>query len=173
VTVPDGLIACLFRPVNGNCHKAFMLCMSQLQIQLQELMPLDNGIMYATYGDPVYPSNPYIWAGHHNAAPRSVKAFENTVMSASQICVEWSFRDITLHFKWLNFDQSLCILQFLIGQYYTITAFLVNLCSILYGNQTSLYFGAEYYWWIFGTGWWLVSMYKIRNNFSSEVTWYI
>jgi len=64
-------MACLLGPVNGNQHDALMLCMSGLQEQLQELMPLDGGITYAAYSDPAYLRSDYICCGHHNAVPGS------------------------------------------------------------------------------------------------------
>jgi len=130
LTTLDGIIACLFGPINGNRHDSFMLCMSGLLAQLQEIMPLEDGIVYAVYGDPAYPRSDYIKSGYRNPVPGYTEAQYNTIMSASQICAEWSYRDITQNFKWLSFENSLHILQCPVVQYYTIAAFLTKLCSI-------------------------------------------
>jgi len=83
--VPDGLIACLFGPMNGNQHDSFMLCISGILEQLQELMPLEDSITYKIYGDPAYPKNNFFDSGYCNAAPGSAEAQYNAIMSASHI----------------------------------------------------------------------------------------
>jgi len=122
-----------------------MLRLSGILDQLEQLMPLEDGIIYAAYGDPAYPHSDYIQSGHRNPVPGSDDAKYNTIMSGCRICAEWSFKDVTQQFTWLDFSQSLRILMFPVRQYYTIAAFLTNLRSILYGNQTSLHFNAELY----------------------------
>jgi len=123
----------------------FMLHLCGFLDQLEQLMPLEDGIIYTAYGDPVYPHSDYIHSRHCNPVPGSDDAKYNTIMSGCGICAEWSFKEVTQQFKWLDFSWSLCIWMFPVGQYYTFAAFLTNLHSILYGNQMSLHFNADLY----------------------------
>ena len=56
VTVPDGLMACLYGPINGNRHDSYMLAQSQLLLKLRLMMPpLPGARIYSLYGDPLIP----------------------------------------------------------------------------------------------------------------------
>jgi DDE superfamily endonuclease len=56
VTTPDGLIALLYGPVNGNRHDSFMLQESALIPQLRALFPV-GAKQFSLYGDPAYPQS--------------------------------------------------------------------------------------------------------------------
>ena len=92
VITPDGLIACLWRPMNGNRHDSHILRESQLLDQLHELML--RGLIYAMYGDPAYPQSRHIFDGFANAIPGSDESLWNTQMSRVRECVEWGFKEI-------------------------------------------------------------------------------
>ena len=59
---PDGLIACLWGPINGNRHDSHMLSESNLLTKLTDMMPVD-GVTCALYGGPVYPQSQYLFGG--------------------------------------------------------------------------------------------------------------
>ena len=61
VVTPDGLIVCLWEPMNGNRHGSHMLRESHLLQQLDEMM-LVNRVIYALYGDPAYLQSLYVCA---------------------------------------------------------------------------------------------------------------
>ena len=145
VVTPDGLIALLFGPINGNRHDSFMLSKSQLIQKLRELMPEDgsNGIVWALYGDPAYPQSIYLFGGFRNPADDSPEAAWNTAMSKVREPVEWNFKEITCQFSYLNYKRDMKIFQSPITKYYVIGAFLTNIRSLFYGNQTAHYFGAR------------------------------
>ena len=46
-------------------------------------------------------------------------------------------------FFFLDFRQSMMIFKIPVARYYIIAAFLTNVNSLYYGNQTAKYFGAE------------------------------
>jgi len=49
ITMPDGLIANLYGPMNGNCHDSFMYGQSGILAQLNHWMPCDNGTIIYSY----------------------------------------------------------------------------------------------------------------------------
>ena len=144
VVTPDGLIALLFGPINGNRHDSYMLRESGLLPQLHQLMPL-NGVFYSLYGDPAYPQSAYLFGGYRNAGNGTPQAAFNTAMSAIREPVEWSFKEIIAQFSFLDFKTSLRIFKFPVAKYYVIAAFLTNIRSFYYGNQTATYFNAQTY----------------------------
>jgi hypothetical protein len=135
------LIACFFGPIPGARHDSYMLAKSQLLPQSEDIMPREPGVeVFASYGDPAYPQSRYIVGGYRNADPNSVEARWNTAMSKVQICVEWGFKEITQQWTFLDFKQKMKIFKFPVAKYYTVGAFLSNLCNCFYDNQTALYF---------------------------------
>ena len=87
VVTPDGLIALLWGPMNGNRHDSHMLRQSKLLQQLQNMMPV-NGITYALYGDPAYPQSQYLFGGFWDPRPGSIEALWNRLMSKVREVVE-------------------------------------------------------------------------------------
>jgi nuclease HARBI1 len=53
VVTPDGLIACLFGPVAGNWHDAFVIGVSGKLVQLAKLMPVGHPV-FTLYGNTAY-----------------------------------------------------------------------------------------------------------------------
>jgi hypothetical protein len=144
VVVPDGLFAHLFGPINGNRHDSFMLQKSQLLQQLTQLMPEGEAmIIYSLYADPAYPQSLYLFGGFRNPAPGSREAAWNTEMSRVHVPVEWNFKDILTFWRWLDFRTSMKIFKCPVSKYFVVAAFLCNLRSMFYQNETCMYFGAE------------------------------
>jgi hypothetical protein len=144
VTVPDGLMACLFGPINGNRHDYYMLAQSQLFLKLRLMMPrLPGSRIYSLYGDPAHPQTLYIFGGFRNPAPGSVHARWNTEMSRVREPVEWGYKNIINLCAFINFQVSMQIFKFPVANYFICAAFLTNLRTCFYGNQISLYFDCE------------------------------
>ena len=131
--------------MNGNRHDSHMLRESQLIIQLQELMPQDDGVIYSLYGDPAYPQSIYLFGGYDFAVPGTPQAFWNTNMSKVREVVEWGFKKIRTEWSFLDFRASMKIFKVPVGSYYTVGAFLCNLRSLFYDNQTAKYFEMDTY----------------------------
>jgi hypothetical protein len=141
VTTPDGLMALLHGPVAGSRHDSFMLYDSNLLNQLRELMPEGTDV-YAIYGDPAYPQSGYIFGGFRNPADGSIEAEFNTTMSSVRESVEWGFKDVISQFRFLDFKIAQKVFLIPTAQYYMVGAFLHNLRSCFYGNETACYFDA-------------------------------
>jgi hypothetical protein len=140
VIAPDGLIVTLFGPIVGSRHDSYMLAESNLLPQLRTMMP-NADLAYVLYGDPAYPQSAYLIGGFNNPAAQSPQAHWNTQMSKVRESVEWGFKEIVTHWRYLDFKASMKIFEAPIAQYYIIGAFLTNSRNCLYSNQTQQYFG--------------------------------
>jgi len=143
ITTPDGLIANLYGPMNGNRHDSFMLGQSAVLDQLKNLMPrhadgTDN--IYALYGDPAYPRSIYLFGGFRNPPPGSAEARWNARMSSVRVSVEWGFAQILKRYPFLDYTRMMKIFEIPVARYYFIATFLTNIRSCFYGNPTSLFF---------------------------------
>jgi hypothetical protein len=144
VYCPDGIMALLFGPINGNRHDSFMLAKSGLLDQLEDLMP-ENGAdpIYCLYGDPAYPQSRHLFGGFRNPPAGSAQAQWNTMMSKVRECVEWGFGDIVRYWSFLDFKASIKVFQSPVAKYYVIAAFLNNIRASYHGNETCAYFDCE------------------------------
>jgi nuclease HARBI1 len=156
VVTPDGLFALMFGPIMGNRHDSYMLAKSELIPKLTEFMPQENDpvplhenappppLVFSLYGDPAYPQSGYIFGGYRNPrAGSSPEAQWNTEMSKVREVVEWGFANIIANWAFLNFKPAMMIFKSPIAKYYIVGAFLANLRTCFYGNQTMAYFGAD------------------------------
>ena len=143
VLLPDGLVGCLWGPMNGRRHDSYMLRESNLLQQLSEFMPPNLEIVYYLYGDPAYPQSRYLIGGYRYPVPGTPQAAFNTTMSRVRESVEWGFKEISKQWSFLDFKDSMKKFKMPIGQYYQIGAFLSNLRSLFYDNQTSTYFDMD------------------------------
>ena len=154
VVLPDGLFACMFGPITGNRHDSYMLAKSQLIPKLRQFMPEGdvqqgwnaNGEandVFSLYGDAAYPQSTYLFGGYRNPQPGSPEARWNTEMSKVREVVEWGFCSIASTWAFLDFRPSMRIFKSPIAKFYIIGAFLVNLRTCFYGNQTMEYFDSD------------------------------
>ena len=139
VTTPDGLIALLFGPVNGNRHDSFMLRDSRLLQMLRDLFP-EGEKRYSLYGDPAYPQSELLFGGFRRPAAGSEEAIWNTQMSKVRETVEWLFKEIITKWSFLDFRASMKVFQFPVAKYFAVGAFLTNLHCCIYGSETAAYF---------------------------------
>ena len=63
----------------------------------------------------------------------------------SKVCevVEWGFANILSQWSFLDFRAGMKIFQSPVAKIYIVGAFLVNLQTCFYGNQTMAYFDSE------------------------------
>jgi DDE superfamily endonuclease len=139
VTTPDGLIALLFGPINGNRHDSYMLAESGLLPKLRALFP-PGSVRYSLYGDPAYPQSELLFGGFRGAQPGSDEAEWNTRMSSVREAVEWLFKEIITKWSFLDFRASMKIFQFPVAKYFLVATFLTNLHSCCHGSETAAYF---------------------------------
>lgn len=142
VVTPDGLIACLWGPMNGNRHDSHMLRESCLLQQLQDCMPI-NGQTYSLYGDPAYPQSIFIFGGFWHPFPGSMEAIWNRLMSKVREVVEWGYNQIIMNWKYLDFKQSMKIFEVPVSKYFIVGAFLTNIRTTFYNNQINEYFDCK------------------------------
>ena len=63
-------------------------------------------------------------------------------MSSVRESVEWGFKDVISQFCFLDFKIAQKVFLIPTAQYYMVGAFLHNLRSCFYGNETACYFDA-------------------------------
>jgi hypothetical protein len=141
VHAPDGLIVNLYGPIAGSRHDSFMLGKSQLLPKLRTLMPIEAQA-FSLYGDPAYPQSAYLFGGFRNPNANSPESHWNTTMSRVREAVEWCFKDIIKQWSFLDYKQSMQIFKFPVGEYFVVAAFLTNIRTCIYGNETMHYFKA-------------------------------
>ena len=139
IVTPYGIIDCMWGPMNGNIHDSHMLRESELLKYLRNMIPL-NGHAFTIYRSPVYPQWKHVFGGFHNPAAGSPEAEWNTRMSRIREVVKWGCKEIVNQWRYLDFRASMKVFEVLVGEYLTIAAFLCNLRSLFYDNQTSSYF---------------------------------
>ncbi|KAK3747025.1 hypothetical protein QZH41_010330 [Actinostola sp. cb2023] len=143
VTLPNGMIAQLYGPVEGKMHDAGMLMNSGLLNQLQQNAVSPAGHPLCLYGDPAYPLRVHLQAPFRNAILTPQMQQFNASMSAVRTSVEWLFGDIISYFKFLDYKKNLKIGLSSIGEMYVVCAILRNAMTCLYNNQTSDFFNIE------------------------------
>ncbi|XP_074634541.1 uncharacterized protein LOC141893070 [Acropora palmata] len=143
VTLPNGLIAHLFGPVEGRMHDARMLAVSQLYDDLEVFAFNPAGREMCLYGDPAYPLRVHLQAPFRfGILTRDMEIF-NESMSAVRSSVEWLFADVINYFKFLDFKKNLKIGLSQVGKMYLVCAILRNALTCLYSNTTAGYFGVD------------------------------
>ena len=104
---------------------------------------LPGTVVFSLYGDPAYLQSIYIFGGYKNPLNGSAHALWNTTMSKVCEVVEWGFANILSQWSFLDFRAGMKIFQSPVAKYYIVGAFLVNLQTCFYGNQTMAYFDCE------------------------------
>ena len=139
VFTPDGLFVCMYGPITGNRHNLFLMSKSQLLNKLQAFTP-NGAVIYSLYGDPAYPQSAYVYGGYRNPPPGSAQAAWNTQMLKVREVVEWGFANIVSNWSFLDFRAAMIIFKSPVAKFFIVVAFLVNMRTCFYGNQTMKYF---------------------------------
>jgi hypothetical protein len=146
VVTPDGLIACLYGPLEGSGHDAQMLVESNILVQkLRNLMPVPEDDPEAVpefqlYGDPAYSESRYLIKRFLNAHRGSSEARLNKKMSKVRECVKWSIRNVITYWSYLDYRRAMQLYKIPVAKYYFVGVFLSNCICLLQGNITSNYF---------------------------------
>ena len=112
--------------------------------QLEQFSFAPDGSALVVFGDPAYPISPHLQVGFQGSVLSEEEINFNRSMSAVRISVEWGFKEITTYFAAMDFKNNIGkVLLSPVGKYYSVCAFLQNLRTTLYGNQTSRYFGMD------------------------------
>ena len=143
VATPNGLIANLYGPIEGQRHDSAMLAQSGLLNELELHCNNDIGRPFCIYGDLAYPLRAHIQRPFQGARLPQIQQQFNSAMSSVRISVEWLFGDIINFFKFMDFKKNLKTALSPIGKMYLVSGILQNAHTILYGNSTSNYFELE------------------------------
>ena len=100
VVAPNGLVANLYRPVEGKRHDSGILAMSGLLDALQRYSVSPYGNTLCIYGDPAYALRPCFQAPFRGAVLTPDQQVRNKSIKEVRVSVEWIFGDIiiTLNF---------------------------------------------------------------------------
>ena len=143
ISLPNGIIANLTGPFEGQRHDSTMLHQSGVLRELQQIA-WNNGQPLCIYGDPAYPLSLHIQTPYNRA--RNLTQHQqnyNKAMSEVRVSVEWLFGDIKNYFKFIDFKKLLKIGCSSVGKFYLVSGLMQNAHTCLYGNMVSSYFELE------------------------------
>lgn len=143
VTLPNGLIANIFGPIEGKRHDAGMLADSNLLDQLEQYAFSPTGVPLCLYGDPAYPLRVHLQSPFKGAVLTPDMMAYNKSMSTVRTSVEWIFGDIIKSFKFLDFKNNLKIGLSTVGKMYIVCSLIRNALTCMYGNQSCEFFGLD------------------------------
>ena len=125
VSMPNGLIAHIFGPVQGRQHDAFILSESGLLNELCQFTR-PNGEPYIVYGDPAYGVTANILSPYRSQNLSGAEQEFNRRMSAIRVTVEWTFGKVLQCFSFLDYKKNQKVLLQPIAKYYLVGALLTN-----------------------------------------------
>ena len=169
VLIPNGIIANIYRPIEGKRHDCALLRLSDLLAKLEQYAISTNEISLCLYGDPAYPIRMHLQYQFRSIALSPQQIAFNKSMSQVRTAVEWVFRDITKWWAFTDFKKNLKLNLSAVGKMYLICALLTNAKTSLYGNITSQYFDCkppslENYFRLTSITCNSYSLYHIKNN---------
>ena len=140
LTVPSGMIAHLYGPVEGRRHDAYILRESELLAELEAKSHDTGGNTLCIYEDPAYPLCPQLQVPFPTVNITDDQQAFNVAMSKVCITVEWSFGEIVNFFKFTDFKKTQKVCLSACAKMYIVSGLLTNAYTCLYGNTTSSYF---------------------------------
>ena len=153
VSLPNGIIAWLYGPVEGRRHDSFISGLSGIEGQLAGVHQIrreadvlagqQGGRQYCIYGDPAYNLSANVCVGFKGFMLSEEQALYNKMMSSVRESVEWSFGKIDQYFPFVDYKKNKKILLSPVAKYYIVAAFLTNCHTCCYGSTTSAYFGVQ------------------------------
>ena len=129
VVVPDGLIANLSGPYEGNGL-----------LPLLEQHAIHNGAPLCLYGDPVYPLSVHPQGPYKDRQLTPGMELFNKSMSSVRVSVEWLFGSICNYFALIDMKKQQKVNLSAIGKIYIVSALLQNAHTCSYGNIVSNFF---------------------------------
>ena len=107
IVAPNGLIACLYGPVEGRRHNSGMLVDSGLLQELLQYSFAPDGTPLCIYGDPGYPLHVHLQGPFKGVNLTPAEQQFNKAMSQVSVLVEWLFGNIVNYFAFLDFKKKL------------------------------------------------------------------
>jgi hypothetical protein len=142
ITLPNGLFASMFGPIEGRHHDAYLLHVSGIMGEFGFM--INNGQIYSLYGDSAYPLMMNLINPHKNTVTGSPEAKFNERMSSVRVSNEWGFQMIGQLWQTVDFKRYARVFQNRFGRQYRVATLLTNCVSCVRGqNLTSMYFDCD------------------------------
>jgi hypothetical protein len=141
--VPTGLCACMYGPVAGSRHDAFMLLESEIEEKMRRLWASlgSPNPFFVMYGDPAYPIGPFIHRPFKGAFLTAAQRNFNDDMKHGRISVENLFGMHGMRFQFLDFKKNLLLFKSPIADYFFCGMFFHNVHACIHPNQVFVRFG--------------------------------
>ena len=140
ITVPDGIVLHLFGPLEGRRHDSTLYRSSGIDQDLEEMLMIDGG-QHCIHGDPAFLYRPWAQVGFKGPNLDEGKKNFNRSMSKARICAERAYKDIKLHFAFIDFSRKKKALESPISLLCIFAALLINFeICFGHGSQAMRYF---------------------------------
>jgi len=143
LVAPDGLAIHVYGPVEGRRHDETLYKESGLSELLKQHFWSPEGNALCIYGDPAYGLGPHLLSPYKGAVITEGQSKFNSAMSKVREVVEWSFKEITQQFGYLDFKNNQKVLLQPCGLYYMVSVLLCNAHTILHLPQIPQYFNCR------------------------------
>jgi hypothetical protein len=134
---PDGFILHLAGPIEGRSHYWTLYRRSGIELQLEEKMTI-NGIQYRIYYG--YNLRPFMKVPYQGSNLSEEQKYLNKAISASQIAVEWIFKEVKQCWTTMDYKRKLPVGECPVGGLYIAAMLLTNFRNCVYPNHTAQYF---------------------------------
>lgn len=139
ITTPNGLIANLAGPFEGNRHDGFLFRESGVENEIRHFRGATGQRMYL-YGDSAYALKPYMMTPFPTLNITPDKTEFNRNMSKVRQAVEWSLGKTIMLFAFVDYKKNQKLHLQPVGKYYVVATLLCNFHTCLYGSEVSEYF---------------------------------
>ena len=142
ICTPDGLTQHLYGPDIGSVHDARMLRESALLESHLRAIAVDGDDKFFILGDQGFPCvQQFVTPFRMPATPGEFEF--NHALSRVRQAVEWSYKDISSFWKFLQHLQNLKVYHQQVAEHFWVGALLSNCRSCLYGSQTATFFNLQ------------------------------
>ena len=137
---PDGIVIHIYGPVEGRHHDDTVYKQSGLEDLLNRHFHSPDGSPLFIYGDPAYSVSGHVMTPYKGAAiPADQRRF-NSQMSKVREAVEWSFKEVTQQFPFLDLSRNQKILKSPCALFYLVAVLLCNAHTCLHRPQIPQFF---------------------------------
>ena len=143
LVAPDGLHIHVFGPVEGRRHDETLYKMSGLEALLARHFYDPSGKPLYIYGDPAYGLGPHLLSPYKGPSVTADQRRWNARMSQVREVVEWSFKEVSQQFAFLDFKSNQKILLQPCAVYYLVAILLCNAHTILHVPQIPQFFNCK------------------------------
>lgn len=146
ISLPDGLIAHVWGPIEGRRHDETLRFWSSVLVDIDACFGVGDTI-YQLLADTAYTGGPYITKGFKATGQRPLSSGEkkyNRSLSKARIAVEWSFADLANRFcRYLRMSRKLKLGETRLYIVVRVGVILSNCITCLRPGLTATYFNCE------------------------------